>query len=208
MAEWSDVIDTAVKIIGGGFVGALTSGVITYFITKENHKHDLKKAQLAYAHDVHKSQVTYKREMIIEIIKQIESFGARQRVLWRQTSEILKWQENESAAPEENFSKWLELYRNVDLQDLSGAEAKLILLGESESASGVRDYGTGCVALLNKIDIDEGKIINVSPDEWDEFYNRMTELRHRIYKMLGSSLGSSTNHLNFDIEALKLEEKS
>lgn len=114
------IVDTAVKI----GLGALISGLATYWVTKLNHSNDIAKAKL-------KRQ----RELIEEIAGQMEDFSSATLKYWAYIVEHVRYAEREKSAPDHLQARIKsagdELFDKFS--QLSSAEGKLILLGSSKA---------------------------------------------------------------------------
>lgn len=126
--EVLSIIDTAVKI----GLGALISGVATYWVTKLNHSNDIAKTKL-------KRQ----RELVEEIAGQTEEFSAATLKYWAYMVEHVRYAEREKPAPDHLPAriKSAETELFDKFSKLASAEGKLILLGSSKAQELLRDYG-------------------------------------------------------------------
>lgn len=126
--ELLSIVDTAVKI----GLGALISGVATYWVTKLNHENDIAKTKL-------KRQ----RELLEEIAGQAEEFSNAVLKYWAYMVEHVRYAERKKTAAE-NLPiriKAAEAELFDKFSQLSSAEGKLILLGSVKTQELLREYG-------------------------------------------------------------------
>ena len=126
--ELLSIVDTAVKI----GLGALISGVATYWVTKLNHENDIAKTKL-------KRQ----RELIEEIAGQTEEFSSATLKYWAYMVEHVRYAERDKPAPDHlpTRIKSAETELFDKFSQLASAEGKLILLGSTKAQELLRDYG-------------------------------------------------------------------
>lgn len=126
--ELLSIIDTAVKI----GLGALISGIATYWVTKLNHENDIAKTKL-------KRQ----RELIEEIAAQTEEFSSATLKYWAYLVEHVRYAERDKQPPEHlpTRIKSAEIELFDKFSQLASAEGKLILLGSNNAQELLRDYG-------------------------------------------------------------------
>lgn len=125
--EIIDVIDTAVKI----GLGALISGVATYYVTVLNHNKETEK-------DFDRR----KKEIIEAIAEDVETFSNAALVYWAYLVEFTRYKESEEKIPRGLKDKVLNAGNRIfqDTAKLTSAESKLLLLGFDGCELAVRDY--------------------------------------------------------------------
>jgi len=124
-----DVVDSAVKI----GLGALISGLATYWLAKTIH-----------AKTIEKERAAHKRELLEAITEQVARFDQFALDYWEKLTNWLAFappNEGPSEALKTQLTK-LEDQIKDGFKDLKSAEAKLLLFGETECQKLLRDYGT------------------------------------------------------------------
>ncbi|WP_201219483.1 hypothetical protein [Pseudomonas sp. S32] len=122
------IVDTAVKI----GLGALISGISTYWITRLQHKNDITKTKLKR-----------RGELIEEVSTLTEEFSSATLTYWAYMIEYVRCKAQDKTVPED----WsIRIKRSeIELFDsfskLASAEGKLILFGTAKSQELLREYG-------------------------------------------------------------------
>jgi hypothetical protein len=126
--EILDIVDTAVKI----GLGAMISGVATYFVTKLNHKKDSEK-------ESHKR----KRELLESIAEEVETFSNATLEYWAYLVEFTRYKESSKETPSALKDKVEEAGVRLfkDYAQLTSAESKLLLLGYESCELAVKEFG-------------------------------------------------------------------
>ena len=126
--EILDIVDTAVKI----GLGALISGITTFYVTTLNHSKDSEK-----------ESARRKKEMLESIAEEIETFSNAVMEYWAYLVEFTRYKESSKEIPEGIKDKVEEagvrLFR--DFAKLPNAESKLLLFGFDECEVKVRQFG-------------------------------------------------------------------
>jgi hypothetical protein len=163
-----DIVDTAVKI----GLGALISGVSTYFIARFNHKREQEKAR-----------VNRRRELIEGIAEQIEAFTKSSLTYWALTCERAEYERKGWEMPEQRLSLWTTAYLEDVFPELANAEAKLLLIGEEMSQKLVRAYGD----FVNEFRIrscPDGKNLAIESEELTKFRTTLLGKREEVFRQL------------------------
>lgn len=123
-----DIVDTAVKI----GLGALISGVTTYYLTTLNHNKDSEK-----------EAIRRKREMLEGVAEEIETFSNAVMEYWAYLVEFTRYKESPGEIPKGLKDKVEEAGSRLfkDYARLTNAESKLLLLGFNECEAKVRELG-------------------------------------------------------------------
>ncbi|PPD11977.1 hypothetical protein [Methylophilus sp.] len=126
--SYLEVIDTAVKV----GLGALISGLSTYFLTKSKSRDDLKRERLFRHHG-----------LLEKSAEQIENFS---HIFLRYWALLIEHVRNRKLDIHMTTQRKNELAKvKIDLfdafSDLTSAESKLLLLGHTEAQKLLRDYG-------------------------------------------------------------------
>ena len=128
MPTTPEIIDTAVKI----GLGALISASGAYWVAHHNHDRDAEKERLRR-----------RRELLEEVAEQVEHFTHAALRCWSVASEVAGFRDRNQAPPAKRvevlFARRADLYEAF--QQISSAEAKLLLLGEIDAQKLLRDYG-------------------------------------------------------------------
>lgn len=122
------IIDTTVKI----GLGALISGISTYWVTRLQHDNEISKTKL-------KRQ----RELIEEVAAQTEDFSSAVLTYWAYMVEHVRYSKRDKKPPEDLPVRIKK--SETDLFDkfsqLASAEGKLILFGSTKAQELLREYG-------------------------------------------------------------------
>lgn len=123
-----EVIDTAVKV----GLGALISGISTYWMAKNKNRDDLRRERLLRHHG-----------LLERSAEQIENFS---HVSMRYWALVVEWVRTRDQKLEFAASRLEELIKTKieffnAFSDLTSAESKLLLLGHAEAQKFLRDYG-------------------------------------------------------------------
>jgi hypothetical protein len=123
-----DIVDSAVKI----GLGALISGVATYWLTKLNHDKTIEK-----------ERAQRKSDLLEAIAEQVAHFDQLALDYWEKVANWLAFSPQTEAMSDTLSTELSELERRIKegYKELKSAETKLSLLGELKSQRLVREYG-------------------------------------------------------------------
>ncbi len=132
--EILDIVDTAVKI----GLGALISGVATYFVTSLNHRNDREK-----------DTRVRRRQLIERVAEDIESFCNASLEYWAYVMDFTRQKEAGKEVSEAVRDNVVLAGKRlfVEYSNLTSAESKLLLLGLESCESKVRELGE-CVKRM------------------------------------------------------------
>ena len=163
-----DVIDTAVKV----GLGALISGVSTYWMAKSKNRDDLKRERLIRHHG-----------LLEKSAEQIENFS---HVAIRYWALIIEWVRVRDQK--------LEFYphRNEELtktkveffdafSDLTSAESKLLLLGHAEAQKNLRTYGDLAKRMRRHAYVGNQSLTET---EMEGYRSQLLDARETLFKEL------------------------
>lgn len=164
-----DIIDTAVKI---GF-GALISGATAYVITRLKYRSDLNKELLS------RRQVLLERvaNQVEELNRVYLKYYASMLNFIRDKKEGIEW-----SGYEKDEHKEVTKDLNAGFQELTSAEAKLLLLGETDAYDTLRTYGTKIHAFTQKVVY--GNRENLEERDIVSLMNEIREARINFYRVL------------------------
>ena len=163
-----EVIDTAVKV----GLGALISGISTYWMAKSKNSDDLKRERLLRHHN-----------LLEKSAEQIENFS---HVSMRYWALIVEWVRNREQKLELAPHRSEELTKTkVELfdafSDLTSAESKLLLLGHVEAQKLLRNYGE-LAKRMRRHAYDGNK--SLTEAQMDEYRTKLLEAREKLFKEL------------------------
>lgn len=163
-----DILDTAVKI----GIGALISGLSTYFVTRLQQKGELEKERRSR-----------QAELLQGIAEQVEIINHIYLKYWSFTTDAIK---NKRLKKPINKDKQQER-ENVKselfhaFKELTNAEAKLMLMGESKASHLMRDYGENVASFRKVVNTDNEEI---SEEEIQQWKDKIFELRKQFFDEL------------------------
>jgi hypothetical protein len=155
-----EIIDTAIKI----GLGALISGAAAFLIARLNHSKEMEK-----------SRANRRRELLEEIAERTEKFNSATVRYWAITDERVQCEARNEPLPALRQEEWKtadELLNN-SFEEATNAEAKLLLLGEEECQTLLREY----VGEISAFSYESFLPRSVSKSRVDEF--KATFLRQR-----------------------------
>jgi hypothetical protein len=122
-----EILDSAMKI----GLGALISGTAAFLIARLNH-----------TRDIEKTRANRRRELLEEIAEKAEKFNSATIRYWAILLERVAHEELSQSLPPERADEWKaadELLNN-SFEDITNAESKLFLLGETQCQTLLRRY--------------------------------------------------------------------
>lgn len=171
---WLEVVDSAVKI----GLGAIIAGLSALVLAKAQHRHTLDKAK-----------IDREFQLLTEIAEKVERFTHTALKFWALASD---WQRALRTNPHVVRSSQLkkaqaELFDRFN--DVTAAEATLLLMGQEEAQSELRTYGEFVVSfrksVLNSTEPLSDEVIN----DYRSYFLRSREAffkqLHSIYRDLG-----------------------
>ena len=171
-----EVIDTAVKV----GLGALISGVSTYWMAKSKNRDDLRRERLLRHHG-----------LLEKSAEQIENFS---HVAMRYWALIVEWVRNRDQkldlAPHRNEELTKTKAELFDaFSDLTSAESKLLLLGHTEAQKFLRNYGD-LAKRMRRHAYDGNK--SLTEPQMDEYRAQLLEAREKLFNELSRIYRSET----------------
>lgn len=167
-----DVVDSAVKI----GLGAMISGLATYWLAKASH-----------AKSVEKERAQHKRELLEIITEQVARFDQFVLDYWEKVANWLAFAPPRESLSEELKAQLTKLENQIKngYKDLKSAEAKLLLLGETECQKLLRDYGVFVKVYRQDVIASRNLTVEELKEYKDELQRKrekfLTKLSH-IYK--------------------------
>ena len=171
-----EVIDTAVKV----GLGALISGVSTYWMAKSKNRDDLTRERL------------FRHQGLLEkSAEQIENFS---HVSMRYLALIVEWVRNRDQkldlAPHRNEELTKTKAELFDaFSDLTSAESKLLLLGHGDAQKLLRDYGD-LARRMRRHAYDGNK--SITEAQMEDYRSQLLEAREKLFNELSRIYRSET----------------
>ena len=164
-----DIIDTAVKI----GLGALISGATAYVITR-----------LKYHSDINKELLSRRQILLERVANQVEELN---RVYLKYYASMLNFIRDKKEGIEwpgykKDEHKEVTKDLNAGFQELTSAEAKLLLLGETDAYDTLRTYGAKIYAFTQKVVY--GNRENLEERDIVSLMNEIREARINFYRVL------------------------
>lgn len=182
--EIYELLDTAVKI----GLGALISGLTTYFITKSNHRHELKKLSSLKETEFDKERFNYKMRMsekAIEDSREYFSFA-------KEFNGILFSMSSLKSDYLKNYTKqYTDVAYRIDnnwsnfINFKSKASTTYRILALNELAELLSNYYTILTRMRNKIMTNENKIPEI--EEVNEYTNELNKIESKFYSVISDS---------------------
>ena len=170
METWIEIADTAVKV----GLGAAIGGATTYFIAKLNHDKEMEKDRLRR-----------KREILEKVADNCEIFS---RCVRAYIALMLDWYDFEDPETEIPGHRERIQASQQDLYDgfheMTSAECRLLLIGESESRDGLRAYGESVQELYSRFHIDRG---TAEKEELKRTKRRLQEAYEFMFRKLNKA---------------------
>ena len=166
-----EIVDTAVKV----GLGAVISGVITYFVARLNHKREIEKS------------ITNRRIELLEgLAQQIQIFHTSALRYWALTCLRAEYERSDEEMPEDQLVSWREAYDEDVFPELGNAEAKLLLMGEVGCAKLARDYGNFVNEFRSASFMGGEKLSITVASELEEHRTQLLEKRAELFRCLSS----------------------
>lgn len=142
MTTTIEVIDTAVKI----GLGALISGITTYWVTNLKHKQDRQK------------EFSSKERLLLEeVAQQVEAINHVYLKYWALVVECVRYKSQGKEWPSERNTELESVKSEVfsSFKEITSAEAKLLLLGHNEACKLLRTLGEKIVYFRRHVFIEK-----------------------------------------------------
>jgi hypothetical protein len=122
-----DIIDTAVKI----GLGSIITAIASFLVTKKNHANEKQKAR------IHRE-----RELLEKVAEEFEAFSHSVFSYWAIITEWNRYKLAEKDIPDDRKDALAGAKREyfIAAKGLTSAEAKLLLMGNSEAQKSLREY--------------------------------------------------------------------
>ena len=176
MATLIDVLDTAVKI----GLGASISAIATYWHSKHRDK-----AESA------KEYEKRHRSLLEQVAEQAEQLNHVYLKYWALVVEWVRYTKNGKERPDGRRSELeetkVELFASFG--SLTSAESKLLLVGENEAYSKLRELGEAVVQFRRSCHVDK---LSLTEEDIEKKKKEIKRLREELYELL-----SSTYQTNF-----------
>ncbi|ANG62811.1 hypothetical protein A8C75_10155 [Marinobacterium aestuarii] len=166
-----DVVDTAVKI----GIGALISGVSTYWVTK-----------LKNSADAEKEYRQRYRSILEEVADNLESVNHVYLKYWALVVEWLRYKNGNNQWPEtrkEELEKVKEELFHA-FKAVTSAEAKLLLVGESRAYEALRAYAEKVIKFRRTFYCENMKMTEA---EMETAKSEIKELRESFFRQVSDS---------------------
>ena len=170
-----DVLDTAVKI----GLGALISGVSTYWLTKQKEK------SLST-----KEYETRHRDILEKVTENVEVVNHAYLKYWALVVEWLRYKNNKNEWP---ANRQTELDKAKDelfhaFKSLTEAEAKLLLVNEKIAYKAIRDYAEEVIKFRRTYFIDNHEM---TEDQINKNKGVIKEIREKFFEIVSESYQSN-----------------
>lgn len=171
-----DVLDTAVKI----GLGAAISALAAYWHSKHRDK-----AESA------KEYEKRHRTLLEQVAEQTEQLNHVYLKYWALVVEWVRYEKNKKEWPKERREELEEIKVEffAAFGSLTSAESKLLLIGENEAYSKMRELGEAVVQFRRSCHVDKKSL---TEEEIEEKKNKIKKLREELYELL-----SNTYQTNF-----------
>lgn len=172
--EILDIVDTAVKI----GLGALISGVSTYYVTSLNHKKDSEK-----------ENYKRKRELLESIAEELETFSNASLEYWAYLVEFTRYKESTKEIPSHLKDRVEEAGSRLfkDYAHLTSAESKLLLLGYESCELAVKEFGEYVKEMRRTAWKEDSSLTS---EKAESFRTEIREKRKKIYSELQRAYSS------------------
>ena len=166
-----DIVDTAIKI----GLGALITSAGSYLLSKQTHDREAKK-----------ERINKEREILEKVAEEFETFSYAVFSYWALHSE---WNNRKVAGkplPEERQKLFDEARRDyfVKAQNLTNAEAKLLLLGQIEAQAKLREFADLLIEYRKHV---FERLTHYEQDELKEWRRKILEARKNFFDSLSSA---------------------
>ena len=171
---WIEVADTAVKI----GLGALIAGISAFLLARSQYRYDLRK-----------TKVSREFELLKDIAEKVERFTQSALMYWAISAD---WHKARRVNPDRKKSEALlsaqkELFSRFN--ELTSAEAFLLLLGEKEAQQQLRVYGDHVMVYRRQASRATDALRDEEIDDYREYILRARESffarLNEIYGRLG-----------------------
>lgn len=166
-----DVIDTAVKI----GLGAAISAIATYWHSKHKNKADSAK-EYEKRH----------RTLLEQVAEQSEQLNHVFLKYWALVVEWVRFEKNNKEWPSERRDELEEIKAEffTAFGALTSAESKLLLIGENEAYTKMRELGEAVVQFRRSCYVDKKSL---TEEYIEEKKNGIKKLREELYELLSDT---------------------
>ena len=165
-----EILDTTIKI----GLGALISGTAAFLI-----------ARLNQTKEIEKTRANRRRELVEEIAEKTEKFNSGTIRYWAILLERVANEEQSQPLPPLRQNEWnaADALLNNSFEEITNAESKLLLLGEEQSSTLLRNY----VQDVSDFSTKAFSASSVSRSEVDEFKANFMEARKGFFETLSAT---------------------
>jgi len=165
-----EVVDTAIKI----GLGALISGIAAYVTAKFSHTKDIEKTRLLRRMDLLEDVARYVQKLTIAGL-----------AFYSLTATRASYFQRDGKVPDDAQSKWEESDSQLNnaLGDATNAEAVLLLLGEPDCQTTLREYGQ----YMADFSYAAFYLEKCSVSDAHEFRAKLLEMRKTFFTVLGGA---------------------
>lgn len=170
---WLEIIDSAVKI----GLGAVIAGASTWLLARGQ-----------YTHDLRKYKVSREFELLKDVAEKVERFTHSALKYWAICGD---WHRARRANPDAPKSESLlstqkELFSRFN--ELTSAEAFLLLLGQKDAQAQLRAYGEHVMVYRRNVSRSSTPMSDVEIEEYrvyilrarESFFNRLSEMYGKL----------------------------
>lgn len=170
---WVEVVDSAVKI----GLGALIAGVSAFLLARSQ-----------FGHELRKTKVSREFELLKDIAEKVERFTHSALKYWALSAD---WHRARRSHPEAKKSETMlstqkELFSQFN--ELTSAEAFLLLLGEKEAQQQLRAYGEHVMVYRRQASRSAEPLSDSEIDDYrkyilrsrESFFTRLNEIYGRL----------------------------
>ena len=163
-----EILDTAVKI----GIGALISGVSTYFVTRLQQKGEIEK-----------ERGRRQAELLEGIAQQVEIINHIYLKYWAFTTDAIKRKRSKKPVSKDKQQEREDIKTELfhAFKELTNAEAKLMLIGETKALHLMRDYGESVANFRKVVNLDNE---NISEEEIQQWKDKIFEYRRQFFDEL------------------------
>jgi hypothetical protein len=165
---WLEIVDSAVKI----GLGALIAGVSSWALARNQ-----------YVHELRKSKVTREFELLKDIAEKVERFTHSALKYWAISAEWHKARRTDPEAPKSTnlLSTQKELFGRFN--ELTSAEAFLLLLGRKGAQAQLRAYGEHVMTYRRAV---SRAAKPMSDGEIDDYRSYILRARESFFEQLNA----------------------
>lgn len=170
-----EILDTAFKV----GVGALISGFSTYFLTRLQQKGEIEKERRSR-----------QAELLQGIAEQVENINHIYLKYWAFTLDAIKRKRSRKIINKDRQQEREDIKKELfhAFKELTNAEAKLMLMGETKASHLIRIYGEDVSSFRKVVNVDNENISEEEIQRWkdkvfegrNQFFNEISKIYKKI----------------------------